>query len=191
VLIEIRPSLLGKDGKPIVTPDSVRKSFDQFFTRGEAELKNSFLKEWPKTWDDLPQEWTTEQKRLLQAYDTQMETDYGGKVRKLWPVDERQLKQGAWPQYYLGAYPYFFRLPHYTEKTWPPPTEHSQHQGAGTAEEEQITSPLLMGQAPGTHWYHAHKHGSTAINVANGMTGAFIIEGQYDDDLNSFYGPGW
>jgi FtsP/CotA-like multicopper oxidase with cupredoxin domain len=41
-----------------------------------------------------------------------------------------------------------------------------------------------MGQLPGTHWYHAHKHGSTAINVANGMTGAFIIEGQYDADLN-------
>ena len=44
-----------------------------------------------------------------------------------------------------------------------------------------------MGQAPGTHWYHAHKHGSTAINVGNGMTGAFIIEGKYDDDLNAFY----
>ena len=39
----------------------------------------------------------------------------------------------------------------------------------------------IMGQSPGTHWYHAHKHGSTAINVANGMTGAFIIEGDYDD----------
>ena len=48
-----------------------------------------------------------------------------------------------------------------------------------------------MGQSPGTHWYHAHKHGSTALNVANGMTGAFIIEGQYDDDLRRFYGPGF
>ena len=51
--------------------------------------------------------------------------------------------------------------------------------------------PLQMGQAPGTHWYHAHKHGSTTINVANGMTGAFIIEGAYDDALNSFYSAGW
>ena len=50
---------------------------------------------------------------------------------------------------------------------------------------------LQMGQAPGTHWYHAHKHGSTTINVANGMTGAFIIEGGYDDALNKFYGVGW
>ena len=48
-----------------------------------------------------------------------------------------------------------------------------------------------MGQAPGTHWYHAHKHGSTALNVANGMTGAFVIEGQYDDDLRKFYGQGF
>ena len=54
---------------------------------------------------------------------------------------------------------------------------------------------LQMGQAPGTHWYHAHKHGSTTIDVLNGMTGAFIIEGRYDDDLNAFYGtsevPAW
>jgi FtsP/CotA-like multicopper oxidase with cupredoxin domain len=48
-----------------------------------------------------------------------------------------------------------------------------------------------MGQAPGTHWYHAHKHGSTTINVMNGMTGVFIVEGPYDDALNSFYGEGW
>jgi FtsP/CotA-like multicopper oxidase with cupredoxin domain len=27
--------------------------------------------------------------------------------------------------------------------------------------------------------------------VANGMTGAFIIEGQYDDDLNAWYGTDW
>ena len=44
-----------------------------------------------------------------------------------------------------------------------------------------------MGQAPGTHWYHAHKHGSTALNVGNGMTGTFVIEGAYDDRLRSFY----
>ena len=44
-----------------------------------------------------------------------------------------------------------------------------------------------MGQAPGTHWYHAHVHGSTALNVANGLAGAFIIEGPYDDALRKFY----
>jgi FtsP/CotA-like multicopper oxidase with cupredoxin domain len=29
--------------------------------------------------------------------------------------------------------------------------------------------------APGTHWYHAHKHGSSAIQVANGLAGALIV----------------
>jgi FtsP/CotA-like multicopper oxidase with cupredoxin domain len=32
-------------------------------------------------------------------------------------------------------------------------------------------------QSPGTHWYHPHKHGSVALQVANGMSGAFIVEG--------------
>ncbi len=29
--------------------------------------------------------------------------------------------------------------------------------------------------APGTHWYHAHRHGSTALQVSNGMAGTIII----------------
>lgn len=29
--------------------------------------------------------------------------------------------------------------------------------------------------APGTHWYHAHKHGSTGVQVSNGMAGAIIV----------------
>jgi FtsP/CotA-like multicopper oxidase with cupredoxin domain len=44
-----------------------------------------------------------------------------------------------------------------------------------------------MGQSPGTHWYHAHKHGSTALNLANGLAGAVIIEGEYDDKLKPFH----
>jgi FtsP/CotA-like multicopper oxidase with cupredoxin domain len=38
-------------------------------------------------------------------------------------------------------------------------------------------------QAPGTHWYHPHKHGSVAIQVLNGMAGAFIVEGGGLDSL--------
>lgn len=34
---------------------------------------------------------------------------------------------------------------------------------------------------PGTHWYHAHLHGSTAIQLASGMAGALIVEGDIDD----------
>src|SRR5262249_26463825 len=89
-------------------------------------------------------------------------------------ADKNAVEANQWPQFYIGAYPYCFQLPLYTSNTFPPPP-----------------GGVQMGQAPGTHWYHAHKHGSTAISVANGMVGAFIIEGSYDDDLNSFYGAGW
>ena len=32
-------------------------------------------------------------------------------MNKLLPIDEAQRAAGAWPQYYIGAYPYCFRLP--------------------------------------------------------------------------------
>ncbi|MGH9823153.1 MAG: hypothetical protein ACREDR_07880, partial [Blastocatellia bacterium] len=118
VFLEIRPSLRGKDGKPIVTPDSVKEPFERFFANCEAHLNRNVLSEWPKTWSDLPSDWTKEQERLLKQYDDEMEKKYGNKVQKLWPVDEAQLKEGAWPQYYIGAYPYCFRLPLYAEKSW-------------------------------------------------------------------------
>ncbi|MGH9570544.1 MAG: multicopper oxidase family protein, partial [Candidatus Angelobacter sp.] len=84
---------------------------------------------------------------------------------QLWPQNESEIKDGLWPQFHMGAFPYCFKLPVYDP------------------------AKVVMGQSPGTHWYHAHKHGSTALNVANGMTGVFIIEGKYDDDLHKFYGP--
>lgn len=51
-----------------------------------------------------------------------------------------------------------------------------------------FTQPFSMGQAPGTHWYHAHKHGSVALQLLNGMAGAMIIEGEFDDQLNAIPG---
>ncbi|MGK7925342.1 MAG: multicopper oxidase family protein [Spirulina sp.] len=30
--------------------------------------------------------------------------------------------------------------------------------------------------APGTHWFHAHTHGSTALHIVDGMAGALIVE---------------
>ncbi len=33
----------------------------------------------------------------------------------------------------------------------------------------------------GTFWYHAHKHGSVALQVSSGMVGALIIEGGIDE----------
>lgn len=52
-----------------------------------------------------------------------------------------------------------------------------------------ITSgPIPDNQAPGTHWYHPHNHGSTALQVSNGMAGAFLVEGPFDDHLHDWFG---
>ena len=187
VFIEVRPSLRDSDGQPVVTEASVQAPFDSFFARCETELNKSVLSQWPPNWNALPAAWTAMQENLLKRYDQDPVI-----INKLWPIDEAQRAAGAWPQYYIGATPYCFRLPAYVT---PGPTQVSRPPGhmsamtsTGAMEE---TRALEMGQAPGTHWYHAHKHGSTTIDVANGMTGAFIIEGGYDDALNSFYNAGW
>lgn len=174
VFLQIRPSPRANN-QPIVTGDSVSQSFTKFFADCEAQLKPNVLSEWPYTWKDLPQPWTQEQEKLLKAYDAGTTPYFPPPkplAQQLWPANQEQIDGNLWPQYYVGAFPYCFQIPEYKAANWPPP--------AG--------SPLKMGQSPGTHWYHAHKHGSTALNVANGMTGVFVIEGKYDDELNAFYG---
>jgi FtsP/CotA-like multicopper oxidase with cupredoxin domain/plastocyanin len=164
-------------------------NFNDFFQRCEAELNKGSHVEWPRSWDDLPEDYTAMQKQLLERFDQQPNIG-----KPLWPINQAALDKGLWPQYYIGSYPYCFKLPKFPEVAPPPPPT----QGAGSAEEEahhgtnapavvQQGGPLKMGQSPGTHWYHAHKHGSTAIDVANGFVGTFIIEGQYDDEINDFY----
>ena len=37
---------------------------------------------------------------------------------------------------------------------------------------------------PGTHWYHPHSHGATHNEVASGMAGFLIIEGDVDEAVN-------
>ena len=37
---------------------------------------------------------------------------------------------------------------------------------------------------PGTHWYHPHAHGATHNQVASGMAGFFIVEGDVDVAIN-------
>ena len=186
IFIEVRPSLRDASGQPVVTQASVKAPFDQFFANCERELNKSVLSQWPRSWSDFPAAWVSTQENLLKRYDADPVI-----VRKLWPVDDAQRRAGAWPQYYIGATPYCFRLPAYqpaasTQSAHPP--GHAAATTPATAMDQ--SRALQMGQAPGTHWYHAHKHGSTTINVANGMTGAFIIEGGYDDMLNAFYGTG-
>ncbi|MEA2163744.1 MAG: hypothetical protein QOK37_1871 [Thermoanaerobaculia bacterium] len=199
VFIEIRPSPR-KDGKPTVTEDTFKDAFKTFYGNCEAILGKNPLIQWPKVWSDLPKAYTDGQYTLITEYDKTPN------IKPLWPVNQRQIDHGYWPQYYVGAYPYCFRLPEYKGTSFPP-TESAavahtpQSHGAGTAEQQATHTgeesdagpnrPIMMGQAPGTHWYHAHKHGSTAIDVYNGMTGAFIIEGDYDKQLDGFYGAGW
>ena len=79
------------------------------------------------------------------------------KENQLAEVNRKNLAAGLWPQYFVGAFPNCFKI-----------SEAAGHR---------------MGQAPGTHWYHSHKHGSTSINLYNGLAGALIIEGDYDEEL--------
>lgn len=48
--------------------------------------------------------------------------------------------------------------------------------------------PLGQKQPEGTHWYHPHKHGSTAEQVGNGLAGAVLVNGPFDDWLSAQYG---
>jgi FtsP/CotA-like multicopper oxidase with cupredoxin domain len=168
VYLQVRPLPRDNQGNLTTTPTDAKVGLEDFFERCSRQMKQNPLSSWPVTWDDLPKVWTDRQKALLMAH----QQNFPG--QQLWDKDAEMLNSGNWPIYYIGAVPYCFALPAYTagDNIWPPPPGSS--------------SPI-MGQAPGTHWYHAHKHGSTAINVANGMTGAFIIEGKYDDDLDAAY----
>ena len=191
VFVQIKPSPRQHDGTnaPIIDASSVQREFNEFFQACAQQLQlDPGPKEWPRIWSDFP--------AALRGKMTDWVRDYG---EKGWlKTNENLIATGNWPQYFVGAYPYCFRIPRYTSATWPPapPADlHAAHTGgAGVGEVDEAKAPkrpLVMGQSPGTHWYHAHKHGSTTINVMNGMTGAFIIEGTYDDDINRFYGANW
>jgi FtsP/CotA-like multicopper oxidase with cupredoxin domain len=167
VLIDVRPNQK-------VTERDVQGPFGQIFQRCQ-------LGQQPMKWGDLPQAWRDMQEALLKEYDRT--APYVGPGRnpdghglppnlQLWPQNQKAIDMGLWPQYYDGSYPYCFQIPRC------PVNDH-------------CTPPLYMGQAPGTHWYHSHKHGSTALNLFNGMAGALIIADDspdgYDGKLRAFY----
>ena len=173
VLLEVRPSPR-VDGRPTIGPDTYKSEFDKFFAACEEHLRGNPSAEWPSNWNG-----SNDQGGSPLGPWTQSGTWTSTQMSLLDAPDQaantKVAESGQWPQYYIGAYPYCFQLPNYTSTTFPAPP-----------------GGVQMGQSPGTHWYHAHKHGSTAINVANGMVGAFIIEGaSYDDALDMFYGLGW
>jgi FtsP/CotA-like multicopper oxidase with cupredoxin domain len=123
---------------------------------------------WSKTFDDIfkmptiPQKWED----LPADYRTRQEKLVRALGQGLWESNVKQIALGQWPQYIVGAFPNMFILPDFA------------------------SGKYNAGQAPGTHWYHAHKHGSTALHVLNGLAGAFIIEGEYDQYLQKYYGLG-
>ena len=163
ILLFIRPALR-TTGTPQPSESTTNADLAPFFAKCEAKRPSAHAT-WPNVWSDMPPKWVALQASLLHTYDTTT-TVNGKKIptgMQLGTVDRAEIKQGLWPQYQIGANPYCFSLPDYNSKT------------------------VLMGQSPGTHWYHAHKHGSTALNVANGMTGVFIIEGPYDHQLQAYY----
>lgn len=72
----------------------------------------------------------------------------------------------------------------------PPADDHPMHP-RGTVAYGQFqydVDPPPPTQAEGTHWYHPHKHGAVSLQVANGMPGALIIHGKFDDWLSGYYG---
>ena len=162
VFLQILPLPRDNAGDLTTKPTDAMVGLEQFFKDCTAQLTDHPSNQWPRRWSDMPNDWIQKQTDLLKAYQAKHPD------QTIWDKDEELIHDG-WPQYYIGVVPYCFALPY---KPGAEPVDKGD---------------LRMGQAPGTHWYHAHKHGSTAINVMNGMTGAFIIEGQYDDDLNALY----
>jgi FtsP/CotA-like multicopper oxidase with cupredoxin domain len=167
VLVNVRPN-------PKVTERDVAGPFAEIFAFTEM-MRHS-----PQKWAQLPRKFRVDQERLLKQYDKTAPWKGGRGLphdEALWPQNERAIEQDVWPQWYVGAYPYSFHIPKY-------------------AGEDRDGNPagVTMGQSPGTHWYHSHKHGSTAINMFNGLSGALIIEDNspsgYDGKLKSFYAPG-
>ena len=79
-------------------------------------------------------------------------------------LNRNLLQYDEFPQVWAGCFPYCIRPPKWVLGSNP---------------------QYAMGQSPGTHWYHAHKHGSTSIQLFNGLAGALILQGDYDKALKT------
>jgi len=160
VFMVVRPLPRDPQGNLTTTAQQAEEGLDKFFAQCNERLKVSPLIQWPKTWDDVPSNWTGRQESLLKKYDDQMFDLY--KVPKtFWPTDKWQKEHGYWPQYYIGVFPYCYRLPEYTDTTYPPQmpvTANMTHvrspqmprAGAGVAElnAEGVMTPEQQGMSP-------------------------------------------
>jgi FtsP/CotA-like multicopper oxidase with cupredoxin domain len=157
VLVQVRPD-------PKLTESSVKETLEKVFAQCREHAGHV------PVWGDVAPEYVKMQEAAVKNYD--LTAIWKGKrgdgttsalpePNQLTPANKKLTDKGLWPQYFVGAYPNCFTL-----------TRAAGHE---------------MGQSPGTHWYHAHKHGSTSINLFNGLSGVLIIEGDYDRDLEKIY----
>ena len=162
------PDGLGDNVLVQVLPDDKQRDwipiFNKIFDTGKI----------PQTWEDLPQDLRDAQLDLVKKRDAEEKAE---NLKNDLPEPESMLKANLeriaahqWPQYFIGAFPNIFDLPDYS------------------------SGKVDAGQAPGTHWYHAHKHGSTSLHIRNGLAGALIIEssqeGGYDHFIRKAFGWG-
>jgi len=164
VLVQVLPKMIQPDWTP---------SFNQLFDSRST----------PQTWSELPSQFRRDQLALIEQHDIEAATE--ARKNGLDPPEPllqknlNAIRDGLWPQYFVGAFPNDFEVPDFDK---PGQTFNSGGNGFGA------------GQAPGTHWYHGHKHGSTSLNIRNGLAGAFIIEssreGGYDHFIRKSLGWG-
>eukprot|EP00475_Leptophrys_vorax_P039525 TRINITY_DN7155_c0_g2_i1.p1 TRINITY_DN7155_c0_g2~~TRINITY_DN7155_c0_g2_i1.p1 ORF type:complete len:561 (-),score=108.72 TRINITY_DN7155_c0_g2_i1:217-1899(-) len=64
------------------------------------------------------------------------------------------------------------------------PDEDNSFREVGPGENATIVIHISDDHYPGTHWYHAHYHGSSVYQIQGGLHGAFIIE---PSDPDTFY----
>jgi FtsP/CotA-like multicopper oxidase with cupredoxin domain len=170
------PDGLGDNVLVQVVPDPNQPDFTASFDK----IFNS--RQIPQKWVDMPAAYRDAQVKLLREYDDREEVrarQLGRRYERLAPKNETRIRAGLWPQYFVGAFPNFFDIPDYDKVGAP-------FNSGGNG--------FNAGQAPGTHWYHSHKHGSTSLHIRNGLAGALIIEssqeGGYDHFIRKFYGWG-
>ena len=131
--------------------------FNQIYSSGKI----------PQNWADLPLAFRKAQIAMVKKRDAvDMAKAMKNNLRppeSMSKANDEQIAAGEWPQYFIGAFPNFFDIPDYSSGNY------------------------KAGQAPGTHWYHAHKHGSTSLHMRNGLAGAFVIESSRGRRLRSLY----
>ncbi|MFE4357964.1 multicopper oxidase family protein [Kitasatospora sp. NPDC056800] len=65
-------------------------------------------------------------------------------------------------------------------RAFPPRT--ADEAAAGAPEPRYLTTVQIPADHPaGTYWYHPHAHGATAEQIAGGMAGVIVIEGDVDE----------